>query len=63
MADPDIKIELGSFVPHFIIYVLWKTPYRQRESERERKGLVLKEADMTVDGQVFTETGFVPVKS
>lgn len=34
MADPDLKIELGSFVPHFIIYVLWKTPRRQMERER-----------------------------
>ena len=34
MADPDLKIELGSFVPHFIIYVLWKTPRRQMESGR-----------------------------
>lgn len=46
MADPVTKIELGSFVPHFIIYVLWKTPHRQRE----RKWLVLEEAAVTVEG-------------
>lgn len=57
MADPNVKIELGSFVPHFIIYVLWKlldTGEGRRGGEKKRKACKEDERDwLTVERQSF----------
>lgn len=41
MADSDVKIELGSLVPQFIIYVLWKLldTGEGRRVEEKQEGL------------------------
>lgn len=54
MADSDIKIELGSLVPHFIICALKTTPHRRRkEGKREKESLVrwLKEMIACLEGK------------